>query len=130
MRFPTLGLLIFVAGALSVATPMSAHHGMANYDMQKTVTLNGKVTAFDWGNPHSLVHMDTQDDTGRVQHWTLEMSSTFVMSRRGWNKDTLKKGDQVIAETHPARNGVALGISSSSAFFLKFMVNGKEIPAR
>src|SRR5712691_6034506 len=81
-----------------VSTPISAHHGVAHYDMQKTIVLTGTMTAFNWGNPHCLVHMDASDD-GQVQHWTLEMSSTSAMSRRGWTKYTLKQGDQVIAET-------------------------------
>jgi hypothetical protein len=74
--------------------------------------------------------MDVADETGRVQHWTLEMSSAYAMSRKGWDKDTLKKGDHVIAETHPAQNGLTLGISSGPGFSLKFIVNDKEMLAR
>jgi hypothetical protein len=98
--------------------------------MKKTIALTGTITAFDWGNPHCLVHMDVMDDTGHFRHWTLEMSSTSAMSRRGWAKDTLKRGDQVIVETHPAQNGIPLGITSSPDFALKFVVNGREVTSR
>jgi Family of unknown function (DUF6152) len=130
MRKNTSCLLIFAAGIFLVSIPISAHHGLAHYDMKKTIVLTGTVTTFDWGNPHCLIHMDVMDESGHFRHWTLEMSSTFAMSKRGWDKDTLKRGDQVVAETHPAQNGTPLGISSSPDFVLKLVVNGREIPSR
>jgi hypothetical protein len=122
--------LVLATGVFLIASAISAHHGVAHYDMKKTIALTGTITAFDWGNPHCLVHMDVMDDTGHFRHWTLEMSSTSAMSRRGWAKDTLKRGDQVIVETHPAQNGTPLGITSSPDFALKFVVNGREVTSR
>jgi len=122
--------LVLAAGVFLVASSISAHHGVAHYDMKKTIVLTGTITAFDWGNPHCLVHLDVMEDTGNFRHWTLEMSSTSAMSRRGWVKATLKRGDQVIVETHPAQNGTPLGITSSPDFALKFVVNGREVTSR
>jgi len=130
MRRNAMCSLVLAAGVFLVASSISAHHGVAHYDMKKTIALTGTITAFDWGNPHCLVHMDVMDDTGHFRHWTLEMSSTSAMSRRGWAKDTLKRGDQVIVETHPAQNGIPLGITSSPDFALKFVVNGREVTSR
>src|SRR5712691_11474469 len=119
-----------IATLFLVSNPISPHHGLPNYDIQKPFVFAGTMTAFNWGNPHCLVHMDVSDDDGRVQHWTLEMASTSAMSRKGWTKYTLKQGDQVIAETHPARNAVPLGISASPDFILKIVVNGRVISPR
>ena len=86
----------FLAGASWLAwvcVPISAHHGVTNYDMKKTIVLTGTVTAFDWSNPHCLAYLDVTNDNGRVSHWTLEMSSTLTMSHRGWDRNTLKRGD-------------------------------------
>jgi hypothetical protein len=58
------------------------------------------------------------------------MTSTFTMSHKGWDKDSLRRGDQVAVETHPARNGAPIGITSGPGFALKTVANGKEIPAR
>jgi len=125
-----LSLLLVSAGVLLGSSPISAHHGIAHYDMKKTITLTGTITAFDWGNPHCLVHMDVMDDIGHFQHWTLEMSATSAMSRRGWDKHTLKRGDQVIVETHPAQNGNWLGVNSGPEFALKVVINGREVSTR
>jgi hypothetical protein len=130
MRSKVIGLLVVAAGFALVSFPISAHHGVTNYDMKKTIVLAGTITAFDWSNPHCLAYLDVMDGSGRVSHWTLEMSSTFTMSHRGWDKDTLKRGDMVVVETHPARNGAPVGITSGPGFGLKVVANGKEITSR
>ena len=122
-RLPIVLLLV-----LAASVPAFAHHGTSRYDLDKTVTLNGTVTGFDWGNPHCLVYMDVKTDSGKVQHWTLELASPFTMSHAGWTKSSLMLGDLVMAaETHPARNGITLGISSTSRSVMKFVVNGKPL---
>jgi len=130
MRREVQILFVLAAGALGWASATSAHHGFTHYDMKKTITLTGVITAFEWSNPHCLVYVDVMGDDNQVRHWTLEMASTFAMSRRGWNKDTIKRGDQAIIETHPAENGAPVGISASPSFALKFVINGKETPSR
>ncbi len=127
MRSLASSLVIAAASLAMISSPVSAHHGVTNYDMKKTIVLNGTVTAFEWSNPHCLAYLDATDVNGHVRHWTLEMSSTFTMTHRGWDKDTLKRGDTVSIETHPARNGAPVGITSGPGFALKTLVNGKEI---
>ena len=124
-RGSILGFLLIL-----VATSIFAHHGTSRYDLTKTITLDGIVTGFEWGNPHCLVHLDVTGGNGEVQHWTLELASPFTMSHAGWNKDTLRLGDKVVAETHPASNGIPLGISASSRSVMKFVVNGKLLSAQ
>jgi hypothetical protein len=98
--------------------------------MTKTITLNGTITSFDWANPHCLIHLDVKDDNGNVQRWTLEMAPPTILSRLGWTRNSLKPGDQVSVDTHPAKNGIILGISSSNSYILKAVVNGKMLPSR
>jgi hypothetical protein len=129
MRRMVFRFLVVAAGLVMVSSPISAHHGVTNYDMKKTIVLTGTITAFDWSNPHCLAYLDVTDDSGHVRHWTLEMASTFTMTHRGWDKDTLKRGDQVVIETHPARNNAPVGITSGPGFALKVVVNGKEMPS-
>jgi hypothetical protein len=126
-------LQLMICGAafvlLAISIPAYAHHGNAGYDLDKTVTLAGTVTGFDWVNPHCLVYVDVKENDGRVQHWTLELASPFTMSHAGWTKSSLMVGDMVVVETHPARNGTTLGVSVTSKNVMKFVVNGKPISA-
>lgn len=130
MTRKAIGLLLAAGSLIPVGRPVSAHHGITNYNMKKTIVLTGTITAFDWTNPHCLAYVDVADDSGHLKHWTLEMSSTYAMSQRGWTKESLKRGDMVAIETHPAVNGAPIGITAGPGFALKVVVNGKETPSR
>lgn len=121
-------LVLSLAIGLLIATPAFAHHGTAGYDMAKVVTLTGPVTKVDWTNPHIVIYMDAKDAQGNPQHWTLELSAPLLMQRFGWTKDSVKSGDQLVAETHPAKNGAPVGTSGTATFILKFIVNGTPLP--
>jgi hypothetical protein len=121
-------LVAAVAAGLLIASLAFAHHGTAGYDMAKVITLTGTATKVDWTNPHIVIYMDAKDAQGKLQHWTLELSAPLLMQRFGWTKDSVKAGDQVVAETHPAKNGAPVGTSGAATFVLKFVVNGTPLP--
>lgn len=98
--------LTAVAMALAFAvSPLSAHHGAAAYDREKTVTLEATISAFDWGNPHALIRFEAEDGTGRASEWTAETAGLVILARAGWNRRTLKPGDRCTIVGHPAKNG-------------------------
>jgi hypothetical protein len=107
-----------------------AHHGVAGYEMTKTVTLHGTVSKFDWSNPHVVVYVDAKNDSGEMQHWTIEFAAPVHMVRAGWSKNAMKAGDDIVIDTHPSKNGAPVGISSTITFILKVVVNGQELPGR
>lgn len=115
---------------LLVSSPVAAHHGTSGYDMEKVITLNGTVTGFNWSNPHCLVRIEVKDSKGDVKDWVVELAAPTLMTRNGWTKDSLKPGDEVVAETHPAKNGATTGLSGASTSILKFVVNGHALPFR
>ena len=119
-----LGILVLFSG------PAMAHHGVAGYDMTKTITLHGTVTKFDWSNPHVVVYLDAKNDAGEMQHWTIEFASPVHMVRAGWSKSSMKTGDDIAIDTHPSRNGAPVGITSTITFILKTVVNGQALPGR
>lgn len=123
-------MVLFFLLALPWRAPASPHHGNVGYDFRRTITLNGTVTTFDWSNPHCLLHLDVKGESGMVQRWTIEMASPTVLTRHGWTSRSFKMGDQVEIDTHPAKSGIPLGISSSNAYILKTVVNGTELSAR
>ena len=121
--------ICIAASLLFVSSPISAHHGTSGYDMEKVITVSGTITSFNWSNPHCLVHIDVKDSKGDVKDWIIELAAPTLMSRNGWTKDSLRPGDEVIAETHPAKNGATTALSGASTAVLKFVVNGHALPS-
>jgi hypothetical protein len=95
---------------LAIAPPaISGHHGAAAYDLQKSVTLEGAVTSFDWNNPHCLLHFDAKNDAGEVKHWRIELYDPLWLARAGWTRTTLKPGDPITITFHTAKDGSSNG---------------------
>jgi hypothetical protein len=96
----------WIALALSaVAAPALAHHSFAMFNMDKNVTMTGTVTEFRWTNPHSWMHLDIADDSGKVSDWAIEMTSPNNLVTAGWRRSSMKPGDKVTVTYHPLVNG-------------------------
>jgi Family of unknown function (DUF6152) len=130
MKSKKLVVLAAAVSLLLLSGSVMAHHGVAGYDMTKTITVHGTVSKFDWSNPHVVVFVDAKNDTGEMQHWTIEFASPVHMVRAGWSKNAMKTGDDITIDTHPSRNGAPVGISSTITFILKTVINGQELPSR
>ena len=105
MKNKLLPLLGVVFGLLMVSDTLSAHHGKGAFDMENLTIVKGTVTKFEFINPHAIIYIDVVGDKGNVDHWIAESSSNNHLSRGGYDKNSIKPGDQVIVTGHRARNG-------------------------
>jgi hypothetical protein len=88
------------------AGPTLAHHSFdAEYDRSKTVVMKGTVTKVEWMNPHARFYVDVKDQRGRVTNWNMELGSPNGLRRAGWNRNSLKIGDEVTVTASLARDG-------------------------
>ena len=102
------GAVLLLAYVLAI--PAWAHHSMAGFDREKTVSINGTVKQFKWANPHSWIEMEVADGKGGTLTWNVEMTSPAVLIRAGWKSSVLKPGDKVTVMCHPQINGEPGGI--------------------
>jgi hypothetical protein len=123
MKFGFLPYIVVAAGLTVGSLPLSAHHGTAEYDNTKTISLQGTVTALQYLNPHALILFTVKDDKGQTAEWTAELQSPNLLSRRGWSRSTLKPGDQVIITGRPVKNG-AKAMTGQKVVF----TDGRETP--
>ena len=81
---------------------MLAHHSFsAEFDNSKPVNIKGTVTKIDWLNPHIWIYLDVTDEAGKVQSWQCEGGPPNTLTRNGWTKNDVKKGDTLtITGTH------------------------------
>ena len=101
MKTFTCGFVLFLAaGALAIA-----HHGLAEFDQTKAVTLTGTVTAFHFVNPHAVVEFEVKDDQGHVQTWQAEMTTPARL--KTWTATSLEPGNVVTVTGYRAKSGAA-----------------------
>ena len=92
--------LMAVAGLLVLSATVLAHHGSrVSYDLTKQITMKGVVTEYQYQNPH-------------VVHWGVETNSPIVQARWGWDRHTLKPGDEITVTVFPSKAGSARGYLS------------------
>lgn len=107
--------------SLMMVLPSFAHHGNAAYDTTNTVTVQGKITDFQFINPHVMVFFEAKNDKGNVEKWQGELTSPNHLMRTGWTKGTLKPGDQVTFSGLKAKSG------ASTLWITKIIADGHEI---
>ena len=101
-----LAVLAGAAGLLLSALPVLAHHSFAaEFDATKPITVKGTVTKMDWVNPHSHLRFDVKADDGTIEHWSAECLPPNGLYRQGWNKNTIKGGEEVTVTGFKAKDG-------------------------
>jgi hypothetical protein len=96
-------------GVLIASAPLLAHHGAAQFDVGKKVTVKGTVTEWFWSNPHCFLRFDATGSDGQVVHWAAETQSGPNILPQGFSKQTFKVGDEVTVTLEPVKNGRPMG---------------------
>jgi hypothetical protein len=89
--------------SLLCATPALAHHGISNWDLNKDVTITGKLTMMEFISPHAWIHLNVKGADGKVEDWKCEMRSAHSLRRSGWTIDMFKPGSTITVTGSPER---------------------------
>ncbi|MGC4029781.1 MAG: DUF6152 family protein [Steroidobacteraceae bacterium] len=110
--------------ALLGAAAAQAHHSFSStFDAHKPIEITGVITKVEWINPHSYVHMDVKDKSGKTVPWAFESLPPAMFKRAGLKKEMLPIGSTVTITGFGAKDGTqALGWIKKFKF-----ADGREI---
>jgi hypothetical protein len=91
--------------ALSLSTPLLAHHTGATIYSEETMTLKGVVKAWLWSNPHCLLTIEVTGDDGQAVQWLLELQAPNSIFPAGYRRNSFAPGDEVTVTLQPAADG-------------------------
>jgi hypothetical protein len=126
---------------IAASLPVAAHHSFsAEFDSMRAIKITGAVSTVDWQNPHAWIHVEAQEICERPGRprgsdapeepwscrapgaeesadWGFELGSPNGLMRLGWNRNSLKAGDEITVEGSRARddshNGNARNITTA-----------------
>ena len=99
------GLVIVIA-----AMPVRAHHAFsAEFDAKRPLKLQGTIAKMEWINPHTWIHLDVKRPNGKVERWMIEGGPPNALYRRGFTKNSLPVGSEIIVEGFQAKDGSMRG---------------------
>ena len=102
-------LVALAAGGLllnGAAMAVVAHHAFnSEFDAAKPIKLTGTVKKMEWINPHSWLTIDVKRPDGTVETWEIEAGAPNAMFRRGFNRNSLPIGTEVVVNGFQAKDG-------------------------
>jgi hypothetical protein len=112
----------FALAFVCVSFPAVAHHGVSEYEYNKTVIAKVTVTRYVWANPHCKIHFDAAGPDGKIEDWVVEAHPPLEMTEHGWTRQTLHPGDEITVNFRPGKKGGAQGLLVKVIF-----PNGREL---
>lgn len=90
--------------AALLALPVAAHHSFAAvYKADETVQIEGKVVQFLFRNPHSVLHVVVEDESGGTTRYAIEWQGATQLGASGMSAQTMRPGDPVVVTGNPGR---------------------------
>jgi Family of unknown function (DUF6152) len=105
MRNSLLKLGLILAPIVGTVPALAHHSFAAEFDANKPIQLRGTITEVEFMNPHSWIHIDVKKPDGTVEAWAIEGGTPNTLFRMGINRNSLKKGTEILVDGYQARDG-------------------------
>lgn len=106
MQLKAAVLTVALGAAIVAVAPASGHHAFAaEFDANQPVHFTGVVKRMQWTNPHAWIFVDVAKEDGTVEEWAIEAGTPVVLFRRGFTKDSLTPGTEIVVDGYRAKDG-------------------------
>jgi len=106
---PAMASMLTAAGAL-------AHHAFSTeFDVNRQISLQGKVVKVELINPHSWIHVEVMQD-GKPVVWMIEGGSPNALVRRGITKNSIPIGSEIVIRGYGTRDGANKAVGREMTF--------------
>jgi hypothetical protein len=84
-------LPLVLCALFAFAVSLSAHHSFeSEFDTNKPIHIEGKITKVDWKNPHIYLELDT--------HVQIELTSPNHVLQAGWRRETFQPNMEIAVD--------------------------------
>jgi len=103
VRIATPAVLVALT-ILIGTTQIGAHHSFTGaYNVDKTITITGKIVQIALRSPHSFFYVESQNPEGEPQQWAIEGASAGQFAQQGVDAKAFRVGDIVDVTANPSR---------------------------
>ena len=118
-----VAVVLALGGLVLAAVPVVAHHAFSSeFDADRPIHLEGRVTKMEWINPHAWIHLRANKPDGTTEVWMVEGGTPNTLFRRGLTRDTLAVGTEIVVEGYQSKDGAGAGTDESP-----LKANGRNI---
>lgn len=96
------GMAATMLAAVSAGTAV-AHHGIANFDLNRDVRVEGTIREVAFINPHSWLYFNAIAENGTLIEWKCELRGGTVLKRSGWTEEMFIPGAPITITGAPDR---------------------------
>jgi hypothetical protein len=116
-------ILFVIVSAVSLPAALHAHHAFAaEFDASKPFKIRGTIVKMEWINPHTWLHLDVKRPDGKTERWMIEGGPPNALYRRGFTKNSLPQGAELVVEGFRAKDGTLKGNGRELTF-----ANGRRL---
>ena len=109
----SLCLIVFTSLTALLSTQAHSHHSYSIYDRTKDVSLTGKLTRFDFIQPHIMLGLEVTEDDGSTTYWDVETAPVISWERHNLDRNFVAVGETVTLIGWVAQSGAnEMGLSA------------------